>query len=205
MDRKKIEDLLQKFYEGDTNRGEERMLEDFFNGENIPNRYRAEKDIFTGYKRSRKEDLPGSDLEQKIMRAIKEQGEHQESRLSRRIYLVTSIAASLLLLIGAYFLFLSPAGPGIALSRYDDTFDNPDLAYLETKKTLLMVSEKLNEGTKKLENLSTFEKGTSELKNLSKVARGTEGIYMLTVFGNGVKELEQLSTFSWAQEMISSK
>lgn len=205
MDRKKIEDLLQKFYEGNTNRGEERMLEVFFNREDVPAPFSVEKDIFTSYKKSREEDLPGPRLGRKIIRAIEEEGGHLERRFSRRIYQVTSIAASLLILITAYFIFLSPAGPGIALSRYRDTFDNPELAYLETKKTLMVVSEKFNEGTKELETLSTFEKGTSELKNLSKVTRGTKSLYMFAMFGSGIQELEQLSTFSWAQQMISSK
>ena len=176
MDRKNIERLIEKFYNGDTTIGEERMLENFFSQKKIPASLESERDIFRYYSSSRNEKLHDDNLEQKIIQTIESEGGDLTGKKRRLIYTVTSIAASFLILLGSWFILLSPAGPGLALSRYQDTFDNPEIAYLETQKALLYVSAKLNNGTQELNNLTKFDKGTKELGNLSLVEKGTSGM-----------------------------
>jgi hypothetical protein len=205
MDRKNIEKLIEKFYNGDTTIGEERMLENYFSQDNIPASLQTERDIFRYYSNSRNDKPENDDLEQKIIQAIESGGGDLTGKRRRLIYTVTSIAASFLILLGSWFILLSPAGPGLALSRYQDTFDNPEMAYLETQKALLYISSKLNNGTEELNYLSTFDKGTKELENLSLVGKGTSGIQSLTLFSRGVGGLEQLTIFSRTQEKISGQ
>jgi len=202
MDRKNIERLIEKFYNGDTTIGEERMLENFFSKKKIPAALEAERDLFRFYTSSRDEKLHDNQLEQKIVQAIESEGGDLTGKKRRLIYTVTSIAASFLILIGSYFILLSPAGPGLALSKYQDTFDNPEIAYLETQKALLYVSSKLNNGTQELNNLAKFDKGTKELENLSLVEKGTSGIKSISLFSRGVSGLEHL-TISKTQDKIS--
>ncbi len=203
MEKKRIENLIEKFYNGETSIGEERLLENYFSQKNIPASLEAERDLFRFYSGSRNEQLPDDRLEQKIIRAIESEGGDLTGKRRRMIFAVTSIAASILLLIGSYFIFLSPSGPGLALSKYKDTFDNPEIAYLETQKALLYVSGKLNEGTRELDNLTKFEKGTKELDNLNLMNKGTSGIYSISLFGKGVGEMHHLSIFSKTQARIS--
>jgi len=203
MDRKNIERLIEKFYNGDTTIGEERMLENFFSKKKIPAALEAERDLFRFYTSSRDEKLHDNQLEQKIVQAIESEGGDLTGKKRRLIYTVTSIAASFLILIGSYFILLSPAGPGLALSKYQDTFDNPEIAYLETQKALLYVSSKLNNGTQELNNLAKFDKGTKELENLSLVEKGTSGIKSISLFSRGVSGLEHLTIFSKTQDKIS--
>ena len=205
MDRKNIEKLLEKFYNGDTTIGEERMLENYFSQDKIPAALEAEKDIFRYYSQTREEQPINHDLEQKIIRAIESEGGDLTGKRRRLIFTVTSIAASFLILLGSWFILLSPAGPGLALSRYQDTFDNPEIAYVETQKALLFVSAMLNSGTEDLNYLSTFEKGTKGLENLNLVGKGASGIQNLTLFSRGVGGLEHLTIFSRTQERISGK
>ncbi len=200
---KRIEKLIEKFYNGETSLGEERLLENYFSQKNIPSSLEAERDLFRFYSSSRNDQLPDEQLEEKIIQAIESEGADLTGKRRRMIYAVTSIAASMLLLIGSYFIFLSPSGPGLALSGYKDTFNNPELAYLETQKALLYVSQKLNEGTQELDNLKKFEEGTKELENLNLVNKGTSGIYSISLFGKGVGEMNHLSIFSKTKDKIS--
>ena len=204
MDKKRIEELIEKFYDGNTTIGEERLLENYFSRKDIPASMEADRDIFTFYSSSRNEDLPDDRLEQKIIQAIKSEAGNLSGSRRRMILMISSIAASILILIGSFFLFIHPSGPGLALSRYKDTFDNPELAYMETQKTLLYVSEKLNGGTRELNNLSKFEKGTKELGNLSLVNKGTSGMHTISLFSTGVGGLQHLSIFSKTQDRISN-
>ena len=203
MDRKNIERLIEKFYNGDTTIGEERMLENFFSQKKIPASFEAERDLFRFYNSSRNEKLHDDQLEQKIVQAIESEGGDLTGKKRRLIYTVTSIAASFLILLGSWFILLSPAGPGLALSRYQDTFDNPEIAYLETQKALLYVSSKLNNGTQELNNLAKFDKVTKELGNLSLVEKGTSGMQSISLFSKGVGGLEHLTIFSKTQDKIS--
>jgi hypothetical protein len=204
MDKKRIEKLIEKFYDGNTTIGEERLLENFFSQRDIPASMKAERDIFTFYTSSRNEDLPDDRLKQKIIQAIKSEGGDLSGNRRRMILMVSSIAASILILIGSFFLFIFPSGPGLAFSRYKDTFDNPELAYIETQKTLLYVSEILNDGTRELNKLSKFEKGTKELKNLKLVDKGTSQMETISLFSTGVGGLQRLSIFSKTKDRISN-
>lgn len=203
MEKKRIEKLIEKFYSGETTIGEERLLENYFSHKNIPASLEAERDLFRFYSSSRNEQLPDRELTEKIIDAIESEGADLTGKRRRLVYAVTSIAASILLLIGSYFIFLSPSGPGLALSKYTDTYDNPEMAYLETQKALLYVSEKLNEGTRELSSLKKIEEGTEELENLKLVNKGTSGIHSISLFGKGVGEMQHLSIFSKTQNKIS--
>lgn len=204
MEKKRLEKLIEKFYEGNTSIGEERMLENFFSQKDVQTSMEADKDLFRYYTSSRNEDLPDERLEQKIIQAIESEGGDLSGSRRRMIYTITSIAASILILIGSYFILLSPSGPGLALTKYKDTFDNPDLAYLETQKTLLYISEKLNNGTRELNNLTKFEKGTKELGKLNLMEKGTSGMATISLFSTGVGSLQHLSIFSRTQDKISN-
>ena len=199
MEKKRIEKLIEKFYNGETSIGEERLLENYFSQSNIPPSLEAERDLFRFYSNARNEQLPDDKLSEMIIEAIESEGGDLTGKRRRLVYAVTSIAASILLLAGSYFIFLHSSGTG----RYQDTFDNPEIAYLETQKALLYVSEKLNSGTSELNNLKKFDKGTKELENLKLVNKGTSGIRSISLFGKGVGEMSHLTLFSKTQDKIS--
>ncbi len=203
MEKKRIEKLIEKFYNGETSIGEERLLENYFSRKDIPASLVAERDLFRFYATSRNDQLPDEGLTEKIIEAIESEGADLTGKRRRLVYAVTSIAASMLILIGSYFIFLYPSGPGLALSKYKDTFNNPEIAYLETQKALLYVSQKLNEGTQPLDNLTKLEEGTKELENLNLIDKGTTGIYSISLFGKGVGEMNHLSIFSKTKNKIS--
>jgi hypothetical protein len=206
MDLKKIEILLQKYYDGETTLEEENVLKAFFASGDVPDHLKAEEEMFTYYHHPSTDEMPAEGMEEKILDAIGyEDNQNRKQSGKKSIYLITSIAASFLILLGSYFLFLNNDKIGFPLKKYQDTFDNPELAYLETKKTLLFISEKLNIGTKELQTISTFNKTVKELSNLSKVNYGTESLYTFSLFGTGVRELENLSEFDKAKEKITKK
>jgi hypothetical protein len=59
-----------------------------------------------------------------------------------------------------------------------DTYSDPQLAYIETQKALLYISQKMNKGMKPLSNVSKINAGTEPLKNLGKL---DESLGMLTL------------------------
>ena len=206
MDLQKIEKLLQKYYNGETSLEEEEVLRTFFASRDVPDHLEAEKEMFTYYYGPFKDEAPNPGLEGKILDAIRIEGSRYRMQpVKKRLYLFTSIAASFLILLGSYFLITGKNGIGFSLKKYEDTFESPELAYLETKKTLLLISEEFNRGTKELQTLSTFDRVAKELSNISKVRYATESLYTFSLFGTGVRGLENLSLFEKAKERISKK
>ena len=189
MDPKRTELLLQRFYNGESTIEEEKELKDFFTTNDVPRYMWAEQEMFTYYNVGGKDEKPGKELENKILNAIKgaEQKEAKQFAYRRKIlYMVSSAAAVVALLIVAYFAF-------IFNTSMKDTYNNPEIAYVQTKETLLFVSAKLNEGTKDLHAIEKLNEATKSLSNISKIEYSTKSIYTISLFGTGIRNLENLS------------
>ena len=69
-------------------------------------------------------------------------------------------------------------GPGEYL--YSDTYEDPQDAYEEARRTLAYVSTKLNTGTSELEHVVKASKTTADpLKSLSKINKGSKELSLL--------------------------
>jgi hypothetical protein len=191
-DLKKIEELLQKYYDGETSLEEERKLHWFFQTCEIPAHLQSDAELFRYYYKQRKEEA-SSNMEETLIRLIHDQEHKKRFILSgKTIRMVSGIAATILVILALWI----GIGRDIYRNQYagvfKDTYDDPQLAYLETKKVLLMVSEKLNAGTKDLQYLSKYDQGVSMLTPVLS-------------FGPGVQRLEKLSKFDEAKELITKK
>src|SRR4030043_247255 len=143
------------------------------------------------YKRSTEDVAP--ELTEKLTKLIDKQENRSRFILPvRSVRWISGIAASVLILLSLWI------GLGRDLiqqrhsGRFADTFDDPHLAYLETKKALLLVSEKLNAGTKELQYLKKYNKSVGMLEPILS-------------FGPSIKRLDNISRFNEATELISKK
>jgi hypothetical protein len=180
MDQRKIEILLPKFYNGETSLEEEKFLLEYFSDpDNIPEKYRAEREQFMLYR----ETINAGDPSDEFLAGLEDLIDRQsgkEIRLKRRymLYRVAGLAASIMLFIGIYFTVVKirtpKPSPAIA-----DTYKNPQLAYEETQKVLLYVSEKLNQGTGQLKNFSKLNEPAEQLKSFKKLDDGLSKLNVL--------------------------
>lgn len=166
MDIKNIKNLLHSFYEGETSKEEERMLYDFFETENIPEDMEFEKRIFLKLYSSQQNNVPthlGEKLNALIDNLSREENNNKISHvvlpinhlISKTWRWAMSIAASILILLsaGIFAYFGKNAHKNEMLV---DTYSNPEQAYLETQKTLLLVSSKLNKGIQQMEKVNNI-------------------------------------------------
>ena len=192
MELKKIKPLLVKYYDGSTSVEEEALLKAFFEQKDIPDYLKPDKEMFLFYASEKEEEyLP--DFEKDILQAIEYEKESKESKIRhfpKYLYWVSSVAASLLIVLSLYFYQKSPS--------LEDTYDNPELAYLETKKVLYYVSSKLNKGTLTVdENFSKIVDGTSEINRFSKINTSFEEVRN---FSDKVEKIENLKYFDLFHE-----
>jgi hypothetical protein len=180
MNEEEIKGLIEKYYNGESTDPEEALLRDYFNQDDIPAGYEAEKAIFRYFSEPVSVPEPSSDFENRIQAGVDEAaGTSRQLRARRYILPFISAAASLLILLGSYF-FL------IRRSESLGTYKDPDIAYAETMKILMEVSYKLNQGTSALKPVGKIN--TMTVKSLETFSKSQQMIE------KNLKNLEYLQT-----------
>jgi len=159
MNEEELNRLIEKYYKGETNEGEERSLRDFF-ALNSPEGYEAEKEIFTYFPSAGSVPDSSPGLEARIMARI-DSLEAKRRILRRYLMPALNVAAGLLILAGSYFFFTTKG-------KSEDTFSDPAIAYAETMKILYSVSEQMNRGERAMRPVGKMNEMTSKgLKAIS--------------------------------------
>ena len=136
MESVKVEQLLERYFEGDTSLAEEQALRTYFQGINVAPHLEAYVGMFTAFAKAQQDTFePEISLPKK-----------------RRNYRwFTGVAAAVI--IGVGFVLQMPSSGGNDLGSYSE-----EEAILKTKQTLGLVSKMLNQSTAQLGVVKQFEK-----------------------------------------------
>ena len=187
MEKNQIHRLLEKYFEGNTSLKEEKDLRDYFSGSDINN------PEWTSMKRQFDLLISGqgihfdiSDLESGILKSIDDY-ERQHNPPLRKSYIIRYLVAasvSIAFILSGILLFRTQH------TQIADTYSDPQLAYAETQKTLLFISQKMNDGMKPLNHINRINSGTQQLKNLEKMDKSM-GMLNLVSFINQSSNLKK--------------
>lgn len=182
-----IEKLLQKYFEGETSLQEEDQLKAFFQQDDVPPHLMSLKQLFITYTEQKETEVLDGKFDEDIMSRIKSDTVISIRRKRRsKIYMISGIAASILLIIAFSFYF------NIATKTIEDTFNDPQIAYNEAKKVMLFISDKLNKGVQPVsEATAKMDQGVQNLKTIEK-------------FNAGMKETGQLEKFNRIQFLLNN-
>ena len=104
-----IEALLEKFYEGNSSLQEEKMLRDFFRGNDVPPHLKLHQPLFIFYGEEQQNKLNEKDFDQKLTAQFEYEADETPvisiHPVRTRFMYITGIAASILLLIGLFLPF----------------------------------------------------------------------------------------------------
>lgn len=140
MELVRIEQLIDKYFEGQTSIAEERELKAYFSSSDVAQHLEQYRDVF-GYFTQAKE--------QQFTKSVPLQPRKQFN------VVWLSIAASIVIVFGVvtFRLYETEVQPTGELG----TYDNPELAMAETQKALDLVSEKLNVGIESVSYINEYE------------------------------------------------
>jgi len=165
MDIKEIQVLLEKYFEGETTLEEDQALLDYFSGDDIDSKFRPYQQQFLLLRSGREPLVFDPEFEKRLVDLISAEKEiplhKQRSPWIARLALAAAIAV--LVGISGVIVFNKE------WSREKDTYSDPQLAYAEAQKTLLYVSQKMNQGIKPLNAVSKINAGAKPLKSLNKL------------------------------------
>ena len=167
MNTTEIKELIEKYFDGETTREEESLLQDFFRNEKLPPDLAIYAGLFRYYSISVQDEISNPDFDKEFLSRIDAIPVIPLSPKKKRIYYLTCIAAGILLLIGLIInfradIFKNPGNKGLK-----DTYSDPAAAYREAKKTLLLVSLNLNNGVEQVQKFQSFQKGIENIEKFS--------------------------------------
>lgn len=153
---KRVERLLDKYWKGECSELELQILKDYFAQPKVAEHLEYVKPLFQVLKQ-RNDIALGNQFDEKILERM------EETPISglKSNWMVTGfrVAASILMIVAAtYLIYVNyfKEEESIALS---DTYDDPEVAYAEFKKSMLFISEKLNKGTPYMNELEKINTG----------------------------------------------
>jgi len=138
MELDRIENLLEKYFEGETSIAEEKELQDYFSSPNVAQHLEQYRPMFGYFSIAREQQF-----EQHIPLKTKK----------RKVVAWLSVAASVVVLVGvgtfAYF--------NQTQSQDLGTYDSPEEAFRETQKALALLSDHVNTGVESVQYIQTYE------------------------------------------------
>ncbi len=145
MDYKHIEELLEKYFEGQSSLEEEADLHDFFQRPQVPARLRRYQSLFR-YFEDAAQAGPSAGFEERLWAEL---AAREPARRRRLWPLLTRAAAIILAIAAAWWLFIDTPAPAaepqaIDWSKYEPA--TAEEAYRITRLALLRTSTELNRG-----------------------------------------------------------
>ena len=175
-----IRKLLDRFYTGETTLEEEQILQDYFSSSSIPEELMPDRDLFRSLGNASDSVAVPEGLNQKILDVIDKQEKKVVRTRRISVFSLSGLAAGLLVVIALYVGYFRADKPAMLAYQMTDTYENPQDAYEEARRTLAFVSAKLNTGTSGLEHVKQVSKTASDpLKSLSKINKGTKELSLL--------------------------
>ena len=136
MDSKRLEELLQRYWECETSLEEEQELREYFCTEQVPEQWKEASTLFHYFEKQRKQTLTGTFDESVVTKINAPKG-----RMMSLVQISLRIAAGVAVVLAAVFFVRQEIRKNSNELVLEDTYDDPEKALEETKKALMMISK----------------------------------------------------------------
>jgi hypothetical protein len=160
MDFNNIEELLQKYWNCETTLEEEKLLHEYFRGSNIPDQVKETAVLFQYFEAHKKKSLNDVAFDHSVLRKV---SAPQKSKLVKLVYNSMRIAAGLIVVFLATW-FIREEVRKTTPQEVVDTYDDPKIAFEETKKALLMISKSFGTAEQQAKKINLFNEAQEEIQ-----------------------------------------
>jgi hypothetical protein len=160
MDSKNVEELLKKYWNCETTLEEEKQLREYFGGNNIPEHWKETAPLFRYFEEAKKKSLNDVAFEGQVMHKVHAP---RQGKLVRLVYNSMRIAAGLAVVIASVW-FIRSEMRKTTPQAVVDTYDDPKLAFEETKKALLMISKSFGTAEEQARKINMFNEAQEEIQ-----------------------------------------
>jgi hypothetical protein len=161
MDSKKIEELLQKYWDCETSLEEEQQLREYFSQANVPDQMKEAASLFN-YFGQQKNKAVNEQFETKVLGQLKKPA----GKVTNLIQTSLRIAAGIAVLAVALFFVKQEIGKSTTVA-VEDTYDDPKKALEETKKALMMISRGFGRAEQQAKKINLLNEAQDKIQTKS--------------------------------------
>ncbi len=164
-----IRQLLNSFYNGETTVEEEQFLLDYFENSQLSEELRKEKELFLRLYQTEEVDVPAG-LESKLSNLIDALSKGETKQPARKrvplwVWIGSAAACAILMIsVGLHVHTGNKEKENLARQApHKDTFTDPEQAYAEAEKALLLFCTNYNRGIEKLSIVANSMEKTNKI------------------------------------------
>ncbi|TAF63990.1 MAG: hypothetical protein EAZ58_11460 [Flavobacterium sp.] len=154
MELYKIEELLEKYFQGETSIAEEKELTNYFSSSNVAQHLEQYKPMFGYFSLARQE-------------TSRQKGaliSENESKGLKRIWWSVAASVAVLLGVGMYVYNTTATNTSVATNELG-TYDSPEEAFRETQKALALLSGHVNTGIESVQVIQEYDNSKEKIFN----------------------------------------
>lgn len=160
MDSKEINELLSRYWNCETSLAEEQQLRDYFTSGDVPVELRETASLFQYFEENKKKSLHDISFDKYVLEKVRPAG---EGRVRRLFYNSMRIAAGLVVVMMAIWFIRNEVRESTPQEMVD-TYDDPKLAFEETKKALMMISKSFGTAEQQAKKINLFNEAQEEIQ-----------------------------------------
>jgi hypothetical protein len=161
MDSKKIEDLLNKYWNCETSLEEEEQLRTYFRWNEVPQQFQEAASLFQYFEASKKKSLDDKSFDEAFMGKVTKP---EKSSVIRLVYNSMRIAAGIGVLVMAVWFVRKELRTAPGDEAVVDTYEDPKMAFEETKKALMMISKSFGQAERQTQKIKIFNDAQQEIQ-----------------------------------------
>jgi hypothetical protein len=147
----RIKELLEKYWQAETSEAEEAELKEYF-AQNPGFKDHPAGALFN-YLREEQQIAMTDSFDEKFQSAIL-----RKAHFTKWLYPLLKVAAVILIVFSFVYILLPESKPKFMSLSENDTYADPEKAYQETKKALLLISQNLSTGKSYMSEIGKINK-----------------------------------------------
>jgi hypothetical protein len=167
MDSKRIDLLLERYWNCVSTQAEEAEIKAYFNAENsLPQHLEKTAPLFQYFSKKQQAKILDNAFDKNMLAQLSQKPKNTTRKFTLVFKNYAKVAAAIALVIATSFIFRMEIWHSNTpeISWVEDTYKTPEEAYAETKKALLLIASKMNHGKKEVQKISILSKAESKIK-----------------------------------------
>jgi hypothetical protein len=165
MDSKRIEELLKKYWNCESSLEEEQQLRQYFRGSQVPEQWRETANLFRYFEENKKKALTDVAFDHDVLAKVRQP---EKGRMASLVRSSMRIAAGIAVLTVAFW-FVKTEIRKSTPQDIVDTYDDPKLAFEETKKALMMISKSFGTAEEQTRKINLFNEAQEGIHKKTEV------------------------------------
>src|SRR6187402_2122923 len=162
MDSKKLNELLERYWACESSLEEEQQLHEYFRTNTVPEHLKETAALFHYFDESKKKSVDDTAFDEAVLAKVKAEAP-KKSKMVRLVYNSMRIAAGVAVVMVATW-FIRTEIRKTTPQAMVDTYDDPKLAFEETKKALLMISKSFGRAETEAKKINLFNDAQKEIQ-----------------------------------------